>query len=548
MRTLSIRSLLVILAVAIALPIVIFVFLLVNQLNRSDQAALERRTIREVGAISSAVELILIDMKSTLDLVASAPELDVGALKEFHYRTGEILEGSGKFVIVVDENGHQLLNTRVPFESRLGQISDLSSLKQALETEETVVSDMFFGKTSGRYVFNVIKPLPISATSKARALIITRNAEELSVAIESQDIPKDWKVAVVDSKGEALATSDPVNVPRGKTVEAFKELKSIGFNGIVTDEDTQTLLGFSPVSVGGWSALKWGPLSSARSSLFDNWQGLLAGGGIILLLLISVSVYAAEKLSKAIGRLARIARAVGDGEVVPTVHSHIKEIDVVAVALAEASSRRSEAEQRTNVVMRELAHRTKNLMALLIAMTRQTARYSDDVEEMAKSLSDRVMAMGASVDLLTSGSIGRVSLRSLVESQLKTFADSPDRITIEGDDLELSGDIAQQLGMAFHELATNAAKYGALSRPNGQIRISWSSLHAGSEPAHEMKIMWTEVGGPPVKKPTRKGFGQVVIREHLEAVARGKVDLAYEPSGLEWSLTAPLDALTGDET
>ncbi len=547
MRNLSIRSLLVILAVTVALPIVVFVLLLLSQLNRSDEAVLERRTLREAGAISSAVGLILTDMDSTLDLVASAPELDSGDLRDFHYRTGRILNGSGKFVIVVDEGGNQMLNTRVPFGEPLGRTSDMELLGEAIRTGETVVSDVFFGQTSGRHVFNVVKPLPPSNASRARALIITKNADELAVAMRPQDLPEGWKAAVVDRQGTVLATTDTARAPVGAPVEIASRLAEPRFSGVSIDPDSNVLLGYSRVPASGWYALKWGPVGAARTSLLENWKSLLAGGSIMLVLVVSVSAFAAEKLSASITRLARMARAVGDGEAVSPIRSRITEIDFVAVALADASSKRSEAEQRANVVMRELAHRTKNLMAVLISVIRQTARHSDDVESMAKALGGRVMALGASVDLLTHGAIGRVSLRQLVETQMATFADSPGRMIIEGDDLELAGDVAQQLGMAFHELATNAAKYGALAQSGGQIRIQWSAHETDEEGRLLLIIRWTEEGGPAVREPSRKGFGQIVIKDHLEAVTRGTVTLAYEPCGLVWSLSAPLDMMTADD-
>ncbi|MBO0905229.1 sensor histidine kinase [Jiella sonneratiae] len=542
MRRLSIRTLLIVTAAIVASLIALFAILLLSQLNRSDQAALERRTLREAKAISAAAGLIVADMKSTLDLVASAPDLETGALREFHYRTGRILEGSGKFVIVVDAAGQQLLNTRVEFGQETGKTADMASLEEALQTGKTIVSNVFFGKTSARYVFNVVKPLPKSSASPARGLIITKNADELGIALNSQEMPQGWKVAIVDGAGKLIVGNPRAVLSAGETPDIVPQLGFDGGGGLSRDASGQVLIGYARVPATNWYALKWGPVRSARSSLLENWRVLIAGGATILVLLVALTLYAAKTLRASISRLANMAEQVGDGELVSPARSRIKEIDLVAIALSNASFSRREAERRTSVIMQELAHRTKNLMAVVLSMVRQTARHSDDTATMARTLGDRVAALGASVDLLTRGTADSVSLGELVRRQLETFADTAGSICVEGEDLELSRDVAQDLGMALHELATNATKYGALSMTTGRISISWEIV--GTPDQATFLFAWKESGGPPVAAPTRRGFGQIVLKDHIQAITGGDVDVRYASSGFEWTLRAPLKAIS----
>mgnify|MGYP000400985448 CR=1 FL=1 len=543
MGKLTVRSFILLMAAPVALPVLLFAIVLVNQLDRREEIALETRTMRDVNAIASAVGLILSDMESTLDLVASAPDLETGNLEELYFRTQRSLRDTGKFVIVVDETGRQLLNTRVPYDQELGRTSDLESLNRALSSGETVISDVFFGQTSGRHVFNVVKPLPAFEKSPARALIITKNAQELASAFGSQDLPTGWNIAVTDRSGTLLAGSAGLGVGVGTPLDLSTDTSELNLRGISRDERSNTLLGYARVPLSGWYAFIWGPIASAKSSIFANWQLLLAAGTLTLILLIAGSMYAAGQLRKAITTLAKMARSVGEGNVVSPVRSRIREIDMVAVALSEASFDRSEAEEHSRVVMHELAHRTKNLLAVLNSIIRQTARHSDSVAEMQTSLQARVIALAASIDLLTRGELGRVSLRELVETQRKTFSQAAGSVGVEGEDVYLKPDAAQQLGMTFHELSTNAIKYGALSVPQGRVSISWNVTNAADgEPT--LWLQWKETGGPAVAEPKRNGFGQTVIKQHAEAVFRGKVTMTYEPAGFCWTLLAPLKRLT----
>jgi len=539
-KTVSIRWYLVMLAGVVAIPMMLFIVLLITQLNQNEQRSLDRRTARVASSVSSAVYLILKDMDSTLDLVASAPELETDDLKGFHYRTQLALKDSGKFVILVDSTGQQLLNTRVPFGEPLGRTSDMASLTQALSSGETVISDVFLGRTSGEWVFNLTKPVKRTDSTAARALIITKNAAELTEALASPDIPQGWNLAIVDRTGALVAGRGDIDVETGAVPDLPAGISELNYYGTATDSSSNTLMGYARIPMSGWYSATWGSIDTAKSSILANWQMLLAGGAILLILFTAVSVYAADRLRKAVTRLARMARSMGEGEIVSPERSRIREIDVVARAMSDASFDRSEAEEQLSTVLGELAHRSKNLLAVLTSMIRQTARHSDSVQTMATALEARIKALDTSIDLLTRNASGSVSLRELVETQTATFAHSPESIRINGVDIRIKADAAQQLGMALHELSTNAVKHGALSTSAGKVTITWSIRdHETGKP--QLFLLWTEADGPPTEQPDREGFGQTVIKKHTAAVFRGEVTLDYEATGLRWSLQAPLN-------
>lgn len=194
---------------------------------------------------------------------------------------------------------------------------------------------------------------------------------------------------------------------------------------------------------------------------------------------------------------------------------------------------RHRAEKRERLLMREVNHRANNLLTLVQAVVSQTAAERDP-REFAHKLSERLIGISASNDLLVKGAWEGVRLEDLVRAQLSPFADLLDhRIHISGPDVRVKPAVAQILGMALHELATNAAKYGALSTSAGQIWVEWSLTDGTTAPYFEMT--WREAGGPVTRPPSRKGFGYAVIVEMVEYSLNGRVQLNFAPMGATWT-------------
>jgi PAS domain S-box-containing protein len=202
-------------------------------------------------------------------------------------------------------------------------------------------------------------------------------------------------------------------------------------------------------------------------------------------------------------------------------------------------SDQKENEEHLRLVMRELSHRSKNLLAVIQAMARQTARSSTDVEEFEKNYSQRLQALSASHDLLVNQNWHGAPLADLLRSILVPFADEgADRIDLNGPNLYVTPIAAQNLALSIHELATNASKYGALSVPQGRVKIEWSLVRNGHAD-EQVKIDWTETGGPEVNEPRRQGFGHIVIKKMVAQALDADVDLTFAPEGVSWTLHMP---------
>jgi PAS domain S-box-containing protein len=198
---------------------------------------------------------------------------------------------------------------------------------------------------------------------------------------------------------------------------------------------------------------------------------------------------------------------------------------------------RKRAETLVKLLMAEVNHRAKNLLAVVQAVAKQTMKHGDPAT-IAARLFDRIGALAAGQDLLVKNHWKGVDLTALVSAQLAHFKDLiGTRIILDGPALEVKADAAQCLGMALHELSTNASKYGALSTSGGRVRISWSS---SSGPDAQFRMIWSEEGGPRVVPPTRMGFGHVIVGRMAEATLEGLVDASYAVTGFTWKLSAPL--------
>ena len=208
-------------------------------------------------------------------------------------------------------------------------------------------------------------------------------------------------------------------------------------------------------------------------------------------------------------------------------------------------TRYKEQEGRIRLLMRELTHRSKNLLTVIQAIMRQTASNSSSVADFEARFSARLQSLAGSHDLLVREDWQGASMGELARSQLGHYIDRVgSQIELSGEPMRVPPDAAQYIGMAMHELATNAAKYGALSSPDGKVRISWHVTRApdGTPMCH---LSWEESGGPPVVRPSARGFGRVVIERTVARALHGEVSIDYAPSGLRWAVEFP-DRQTAD--
>jgi PAS domain S-box-containing protein len=197
-------------------------------------------------------------------------------------------------------------------------------------------------------------------------------------------------------------------------------------------------------------------------------------------------------------------------------------------------------EEHVRFLMRELTHRSKNLLAVIQAMARQTLSHLTSPEDFVARFSERLSGLAGSHDLLSSDDWAGASLVQLIRSQLQHYSDLfEERILLDGPDLFMRPEAAQNIGIALHELSTNAAKFGALSVPEGEIKISWAfALDDRGE--QRLHLTWEERDGPPVVAPDHKGFGHMVMDRITGPALGGQSKITFAPHGITWQLDVPV--------
>ncbi|WP_437974886.1 AAA family ATPase [Sorangium sp. So ce295] len=231
-----------------------------------------------------------------------------------------------------------------------------------------------------------------------------------------------------------------------------------------------------------------------------------------------------------------------DGSRVPVVigGARFEGSESQGVAFFLDVTERKQAEERQKLLMNELNHRVKNTLAIVQAIAVQTLRMADSPKAFTSAFLARLLALSQTHNLLNQTAWQGADLHDVVRAELAPHAHGDaDRVRLAGQDVRLRPEAAVTLGMVFHELASNAAKYGALSQPSGHVAVTWDVITQ----AHErlLHLEWQETGGPPVRPPRRKGFGSRLIERDLGRQLATEVRLDYLPGGVRCVMDLPLE-------
>jgi light-regulated signal transduction histidine kinase (bacteriophytochrome)/ActR/RegA family two-component response regulator len=213
-------------------------------------------------------------------------------------------------------------------------------------------------------------------------------------------------------------------------------------------------------------------------------------------------------------------------------------LHVVLGRITAAANQRKQAAERDQLMMAELDHRVKNTIANIQALVGQTSRSASTLTGFVQGLEGRIQSMAKAHSLLSQSRWEGVSMEKLLEEELNPYASGNSGVVLSGTDMLLTPKSALALSLAIHELATNAAKFGALSRPGGSIRVSWYPASDGS-----IELSWNETGGPLVDTPTHRGFGSTLIERALAMETGGRVNVHYLRSGVVCEISLPASSV-----
>ena len=358
-----------------------------------------------------------------------------------------------------------------------------------------------------RHVVVAAAPLPLSF-STGWALTFTDITDNViaATAAETERIGR----AIMASVNEAVVVCDQ----RGNITHA---------NSAVLD-----ILRSSPVGLRFEDAFSFSFTPGAGALLADDVIAVALGGGSLRGL--EATILSDAKVKDVLVSAAPLRQGGGS-------------IGGCIITLVDMTERKA-LEKRQTLLMRELDHRMKNMLALVQSISTRTIATSRDLADFKQRFFQRVAALAATQDLLSERAWTSVSIAQLLEAELAPYLSPRNpRVQLDNLALEISRDAAVALGLVFHELVTNAVKYGSLSSDSGRLSVAGLRLTDGT-----VEILWREEGGPTVRPPTRSGFGQTVITRGLGNSAAEPTQVAFLPTGLACRLLLAREAVVGSQS
>ncbi len=529
------------LVTVIVVPVLAFSILLLQRNASAQRDALATLAAATAGSVSEAVDREVRGMLTTLRVLATGSPLRDDDLWQFHARARLALAGTGAHVIVLDGAFNQLANTRVDWGEPLGPTSDPDSARFAEQNRVAAVSDGFLGRVAQRWVFNVVLPPSVSGIPD-RYLVMTRDAQDLTEALSQQNLRGGWNASLIDRNGIVLASTF-MSSETGKPffLGAGPKTGITRGRALADRQPTDYVTVVERSRMTGWSVVLWAPSAMVDAPLRRSMLSLLFGGMTVIALAAGAGWLFGRQIAVPVRQLAHEAARLGAGEDVRRADYPIGEFATISAAIADAGARRREAENEIRFLMREVAHRSKNQLTVVGSIAKQTGRSARSLSAFQDAFQKRLQGLARSTDLLIAGGVAGVELGELVRAQIEPFAPADaERVAVSGPVFRLDNQAAQTLGMAVHELATNAAKYGAFAGPSGRLAIAWRRRGGSFE------LTWRETVPRLRKRTETAGFGTQVIERMVGGALGAEITRTLHRDGLEYRFVMPVDRLRPD--
>lgn len=525
---------LLVMALTLAAPAILLMGALVANQYAEGQRRFATQLTAMTRALSLATDRQIGQGQSVLQGLAVSPALAEGDLATFEKQAREAVVGREGWIVLMSQD-RQWINTRVP----PGAPTPVSPLTpqtwREMTTGKSNVSNLI-PRPKGGPIVGV--NMPVLVKGKLYVLGYMQRPAAFHALMSAQVFPDSWTASIVDRNAALVARSRDQDQMLGKHASPdMRQAIAEANEGVVrthTLDGVQTLSAFSRSPIYGWTFIVGVPRKELNRAVLGSLGPALAGAAIMIALGVAAAIGFSRPISRDVRGLVGEAEALAAGAPLDPAPSHLQEIAEVRGSLRAAAeilrSREAEARQaaeRQQLMINELNHRVKNTLVVVQSLARHSLR--DGGELGLAQFNDRIHALASAHDLLTRRSWEGADLGEILAETLQPYAA---QVALEGPPLPLSPNAAVALAMIFHELATNASKYGALSRDAGRISVSWRR-----EGRTQAVVMWRERGGPAVSPPQRKGFGSRLITASLKGELAGSAEFDYAPEGLSCLLT-----------
>jgi two-component sensor histidine kinase len=540
-KSLSIKWHVAIVGLLVVAPLLLVEGILLQRIAKSERETLERSATLLAREVRDTVDRELQAGKSALLALGTSPHLETANYEEFYHQAQRVAETfPGSLIGLRNANGALLAVTVVPWGTPLPATLDAvlkEADEKAIATRSTVVTDLYTGAVTGAKFINI--ELPVFRTDATFVLSLALRPDYISQVIQTKSIGPAWVVGVTDKNHRLIARSRDQErfVGQRATDDFIANTQGVegGFLGKTLD-GVPVLNAYVRSSLSGWRIVAGVPLATLEAPLRRSYLLLASMAAAGLLASFGLAFAYSRYLTGPVAALQELAANGAAGKPVVPFVTGIKELDAVSLALARAFDEIARREKEQGVLINELNHRVKNTLATVQAMANVTLKRSASLQDFITSFTMRLSALAGSHDALTEKQWSGASLKVLLLNAARPFCDQS-RLRMVEEDVELSAPMAVPFGMIFHELFTNAAKYGALSNSDGYITVTWSVAHDDGK--SKLHLIWQEHNGPAVDIPQRKGFGTILI-EGVASDLGGRVDVDYDPRGLVLKTVVPL--------
>jgi two-component sensor histidine kinase len=530
-RRRPLRTLLVLGISATVLPLVIFASWL---------AWLDYRNLRQTSlnalqtnarALMQAIDAELALRSGILLALSHAKAISEGNFARFHANLTAIVtdQPPGTSVSLVDANGQTLVTSAKPFDTPLLPRTDQAAVASVIASGQPLLGDIESNPATQPTLSIYV---PVTIDGKIPYVLDEEvPLDPFQELLRRQKIPPDWIAGVLDHAGILVARVPANNSVGKKGNPIFLAAVSHALEGnidIVSRESVSVVSSWSRSEQSGWTMTISQPRDSFRQAL---WENLKLMGAMALLALIvgfgSATVLARQIITPMVN-LAGRAATIGRGSVPSRMHTGVLEIARVEEALSEADKRllqrdaeRDAFEGHQKLLLSELDHRVKNTLSAAMVVVRRSVKDPKD----GIAAAGRIEALAKAHVLVSEAQWHGASLKQIIGIAVSARSDRH-RIVLDGPDLHLKPKSTQALCLLLHELATNAAKYGALSGSSGLLTVSWRVEKKSNQC---LQFDWQESEGPPVIPPTNIGFGTRLLELIVKSQLRGEIQLEYLP-------------------
>jgi two-component sensor histidine kinase len=545
----SVPQLLALVTIATLAPMIIFGATALFLWDRNERSADLARLSAHAESLAQAVDREIGGYRELVEGIANSPDLQYGQITSFWRSTRGIAQHIGGQFALIARDMQQIANTNAEIDAPLPMARATEEVTQVFKTGQTITTNFGTRAVSGETQFTILAP--VRHEGEVRYVLGYAPPKDAIQSIVTQTYrPEGWLAAVLDRNGTIVARSHDYEEFFGRPATAgFIERIAPG-SGSTQSTDLQGRVSTTAWRTAkiGWKVVVWAPKDVLEQRTVYIVRGLALAAFAALLTSLVASWLASRLIRGPAQRLVQAAQSLGEGQKVQFAPTGMKEANAIGASLSEASElilrRESDliaSQAHTNLIMRELSHRSKNLLALVQAIARQSARASTNFAEFQPRFIERLQSLAMSHDLLVKTDWTSVPIRDLIAVQMRTFIDKPDqRLKLTGDHLMLKPEAAQNLGMVFHELGSNAVKHGSLSTPNGVVHVEWRVDNA-TPPM--LTLRWKESGGPAVSVPTSRGFGTIIIEKLIPQSLNGEAHMSWNEGGFSWTLHAPIDSV-----